>query len=585
MDEAHSYDDIDGLLNDTFRDIAQDERAYEGPNEDAQNIYNLCGSPDVQTSNLFPNRGCPLGGKKGEPTFLDNKSRHQARGYILNNCDEVLEYISMSDEAESDVPQSYINEPYDHSMGLSIPEDNGEVDLVRSDIPATIIKVHPREFVVEDPEQESEDEDQMNQGAALKKKVLNSNNGSSPIKNEKLDNERKNLVMKGKNSNQAPPYKRKNCMSVTSNASERQPMQRSIQFEESIEMQKRSKLPIHKSVTQLLSRKEVNTSHMTERIQGEEENQLDIEELQNYKTAKKKSLVPAMSLNHFLERIGINVGEEEPYIQPGDDVRSMPSPCINENNIEVADGVALEEVDECVRDKDMDINCSEYEREEVTFDHGQAVGPIGKRVSDLSNFLGTIARYSRFITLLYIGWLAVPKDTKLRMWEYVNRATKENNEEPSKVEMFIATCTKNGKQVDPITEVVIICDNNFFKKDEEIIKIKQKHVDEINSFKEEVKELKEEVVELRKLEGMKEEVQELQQLRHLMKLLVKNNPGLNLEDTEGFIGSNQPSPVDSSSARATRGQNLPRSSGSTHGPTLEKETYGNAIGNGGRKLS
>ncbi|KAH0686551.1 hypothetical protein KY284_017104 [Solanum tuberosum] len=61
-----------------------------------------------------------------------------------------------------------------------------------------------------------------------------------------------------------------------------------------------------------------------------------------------------------------------------------------------------------------------------------------------------------------------------------------------------------------------------------------------------------------------------------MKLLVKNNPGLNLEDAEGFIGSNQPSPVGSSSARATRGQNLPRSSGSTHGPTLGKETYGDA---------
>jgi len=60
------------------------------------------------------------------------------------------------------------------------------------------------------------------------------------------------------------------------------------------------------------------------------------------------------------------------------------------------------------------------EREEVTFDHGQAVGPTGKRVSDLSNFLGTIARNSRFITLLYTGWPAVPKDTKLRMWEYVN---------------------------------------------------------------------------------------------------------------------------------------------------------------------
>ncbi|WMV49176.1 hypothetical protein MTR67_042561 [Solanum verrucosum] len=53
MDEAHSYDDIDGLLNDTFRDIAQDERAYEGPNEDAQNFYNLV---DEASQELYP--GC-----------------------------------------------------------------------------------------------------------------------------------------------------------------------------------------------------------------------------------------------------------------------------------------------------------------------------------------------------------------------------------------------------------------------------------------------------------------------------------------------------------------------------------------------
>jgi len=53
MDEAHSYDDIDGLLNDTFRDIAQDEGAYEGPNEDAQIFYNLV---DEASQELYP--GC-----------------------------------------------------------------------------------------------------------------------------------------------------------------------------------------------------------------------------------------------------------------------------------------------------------------------------------------------------------------------------------------------------------------------------------------------------------------------------------------------------------------------------------------------
>jgi len=78
--------------------------------------------------------------------------------YVMKTVPRDL--ISMSDEAESDVPQSYINEPYDHSMVPSIPEDNGEVDLVRSDIPATVIKVYPREFVAEEPEHESEDEDE-----------------------------------------------------------------------------------------------------------------------------------------------------------------------------------------------------------------------------------------------------------------------------------------------------------------------------------------------------------------------------------------------------------------------------------------
>ena len=36
-----SRDDIAGLLNDQFRDVAQAEGAYNGPNEDANKYYNL----------------------------------------------------------------------------------------------------------------------------------------------------------------------------------------------------------------------------------------------------------------------------------------------------------------------------------------------------------------------------------------------------------------------------------------------------------------------------------------------------------------------------------------------------------------
>nr|XP_009801238.1 PREDICTED: uncharacterized protein LOC104246993 isoform X2 [Nicotiana sylvestris]XP_016478020.1 PREDICTED: uncharacterized protein LOC107799423 isoform X2 [Nicotiana tabacum] len=60
------------------------------------------------------------------------------------------------------------------------------------------------------------------------------------------------------------------------------------------------------------------------------------------------------------------------------------------------------------------------ERQEVIFNKGQAVGLTDKIVSELCNFIGTIARNRRFITLLFTGWHAVTNDIKQRIWEYVN---------------------------------------------------------------------------------------------------------------------------------------------------------------------
>ncbi|XP_075097247.1 uncharacterized protein LOC107768619 [Nicotiana tabacum] len=179
------------------------------------------------------------------------------------------------------------------------------------------------------------------------------------------------------------------------------------------------------------------------------------------------------------------------------------------------------------------------------------------------------------------------------------RATKENNEEPSKSEMFITTRTKKGKEVHTDTQVAIselqnrqssgeTADDAFravfgkkqpgrvrcygrsvttssLKKDEEITKLKQKHANEITSLEKEMKEM------------MREE------MRCFFSQFVKNNVGLDFHDIQGRVGSNIPSPVDASSARAMRGQNLPHYSGSTHAPSLEKENTGDAIGYGGHK--
>ncbi|XP_049380700.1 uncharacterized protein LOC125844993 [Solanum stenotomum] len=140
------------------------------------------------------------------------------------------------------------------------------------------------------------------------------------------------------------------------------------------------------------------------------------------------------------------------------------------------------------------------------------------------------------------------------------RAAKDNNEEPSKSEMFIATRIKTEKEIQADTQVAIAelqnhqnsgetADDAFravfgweqpgrlrcygrsvttssLKKDEKINNLKQKHANEITSLKEELRE----------------------EMRHLFTQLLQNNPGLNFQDIPGCVGSNLASHVDASSA-------------------------------------
>ncbi|XP_060202390.1 uncharacterized protein LOC132630809 [Lycium barbarum] len=524
-----------------------------------------------------------------------------------------------------------------------------------------------------------------------KKKVLNPNNAQSPmkkigydfqfrssaelakqyqIKREKLANDRENRAVK----QQAPlSHKRKIPMSTISNAREGQSRQRLIQSKESIQQQGNGKLPMHKSTVQLSSKEVINTSNMIEKRQGEGEKQLGIHELQNVKKVKRKSVLPTTSLDLFLQQKGTHVGGEKlPDIQPVNEARSMPSPLVDEHNIELDNFDAQEEVgdDECVRDEAMDGDCyinpgtsdkkkvrgqtkcmliharNLQEREEVTFDKGQAVGPTDDTKQRMVDYVKTKfiipAEGNKWVMDgLREAWRRHKKTTKERHFD-VNRSiedvvekpppeipevqfrqlieywmdedvqaisqknsenrkkqkwrhrmgsisfarvrvalrdSKENKEDPSQSEMFIATRTKKGKQVHEDSQSAIeqpgqvrcygrSVTKGSLIKDEEINKLQQKHNNEVSTLKEEIKE-------------MREEIPELRQLRHSFNLLVQNNPGLNVQDIPRVVGSNQPSPVDATSGQAVRGQILPYSFGSTHGLILEKEKVCDAIG--GRK--
>ncbi|KAH0709469.1 hypothetical protein KY284_010896 [Solanum tuberosum] len=80
----------------------------------------------------------------------------QDRHYVMKTIPRDL--FNMGDEVESNLPQSYENEPSEHLMGPFIPKDNGEVLLTRTDVPETIIDVPSEEFVTQQLEVEYEEE-------------------------------------------------------------------------------------------------------------------------------------------------------------------------------------------------------------------------------------------------------------------------------------------------------------------------------------------------------------------------------------------------------------------------------------------
>ncbi|XP_057449367.1 uncharacterized protein LOC130740706 [Lotus japonicus] len=61
------------------------------------------------------------------------------------------------------------------------------------------------------------------------------------------------------------------------------------------------------------------------------------------------------------------------------------------------------------------------DRQEVVLDeYGEPIGPDGQTVSDLSHFLGTIARNANFCPLIYTNFKALVKDNEELIWGYVN---------------------------------------------------------------------------------------------------------------------------------------------------------------------
>ncbi|KAG5579119.1 hypothetical protein H5410_049746 [Solanum commersonii] len=379
---------------------------------------------------------------------------------------------------------------------------------------------------------------------------------------------------------------------------------RLFQSGESIQ-EKGIKLPMHNFVFQTPPKKGVTASvHVTGTTLGNGEEQHNNQDLLSFKQVKRKLVLPATSVDQFLKKQQIHKEHDIDHDLPNKK-EYMPAPSIHEHTKGLDDLEGQEEIgeDECDIGEEVDTDCS--------------TKGISRRKSSRTNNMNP-----RFINLMYTSWHRVPKDIKKRMWEYINskflipiegkkwvmtglrdawrltqtkmkerifdkskilknnkwrhrmgpinfarvqpvalRATKENNEEPSQSEMFIATRIKDGKEIQPYQSCNrTVCSEGselrnrqnsgnkwmmplgrvwkgaadlVLEKDEETNKLKQKHANEIGSLKEEMNEMREE-------------------MRYFFSRLPQNNPGLNVQDIPWVVGSNLVSPVDASSASRKR---------------------------------
>ncbi|XP_057740154.1 uncharacterized protein LOC130957303 [Arachis stenosperma] len=126
---------------------------------------------------------------------------------------------------------------------------------------------------------------------------------------------------------------------------------------------------------------------------------------------KLESLIPAMTLDEFFEKYGISLDEnDEEYEYDYDD----HSPSVG-NSSDSQHGTKKKRVRGPTQLKHIHAMETQIE---LTWYNGKPIGPTKTQVQLFSRFLGTLARNSNLVTLLYTNWQAVSNETKTSMLDY-----------------------------------------------------------------------------------------------------------------------------------------------------------------------
>ncbi|XLT90914.1 uncharacterized protein [Arachis hypogaea] len=145
----------------------------------------------------------------------------------------------------------------------------------------------------------------------------------------------------------------------------------------------------------------------TNKMSMKESNEQDANE-EEYKI---ESLIPAMTLNEFFEKYGISLDEtDEEYEYDHDEL----NPTVGDSSDSQL-GTKKKRVHGPTQLKHIHALETQIQ---LTWYNGKPIGPTKTQVQLFSRFLGTLARNSNLVTLLYTNWQAVSIETKTSMLDY-----------------------------------------------------------------------------------------------------------------------------------------------------------------------
>ncbi|XLT90968.1 hypothetical protein HN873_012643 [Arachis hypogaea] len=143
------------------------------------------------------------------------------------------------------------------------------------------------------------------------------------------------------------------------------------------------------------------------KIQTKESNQEDTNEEEH----NIDSLVPAMTLDEFFKKYGISLDENDEEYEYDYDYHN---PSVGDSSDSQL-GTKKKKVRGPTQLKHIHAMETQIE---LTWYNGKPIGPTKTQVQLFSRFLGTLARNSNLVTLLYTNWQAVSSETKTSMLDY-----------------------------------------------------------------------------------------------------------------------------------------------------------------------